>query len=122
MTTTESSPRPPQTRHKLCVTLRPYRSASPGNANENPKHTSEYIPKQRPAHSTPAAYKEEFVSGAPKTLRATATGKYSHMQNSASHVHICTQASWRIVRGISRIDVRISRAPAANPERSAFCL
>ena len=43
------------------------------------------------------------MSGAPKTLRATATGKYSHMQKSPSHVHSCTGASCFIVAGISAL-------------------
>ncbi len=92
-----------------------------GSTKENTKHTSEYIPKQMPAHSTPVEYKGEFVSAAAKTLRATATGKYSHMQNSPIQVQICTHASWRMVRGISRMDARISRAPAPRPAPSLFC-
>jgi hypothetical protein len=35
----------------------------------------------------------ELESGAPKTLVATATGKYSHIQKKPSQVEICTQAS-----------------------------
>ena len=57
------------------MALRPYSRASAGSTKENPKHTAEYIPKQTPAHSTPAEYRGEFVPEAPKTLRATATGK-----------------------------------------------
>ena len=45
----------------------------------------------------------EEVSGAPNTLRATATGKYSHIQNNPSQVRSWTGASWRMVCGISRI-------------------
>src|ERR1035438_7334502 len=121
MTATESNPRPPQIRLMLWVALRPYCRAKAGSRNENPKQTIEYIPKHTPTHSTPAEYSGELVSGAPKTLRATATGKYSHMQNNPNHVQIWTQASCRMVRGISRMDARISRAPAARPARSDFC-
>ena len=120
-TPTESNPNPPHSRQKLCVTLRPNCRAKNGSTNENPKHTSEYIPKQIPAHSTPAVYSGDTVSGAPNTFRATATGKYSHMQNNPIHVQICTHASCRMVRGISRIDFNISRAPAPSPCAAAFC-
>src|ERR1700723_2525484 len=115
MTTTESNPKPPQIRQRLWVVLRPNWRANDGKTKEKAKHTREYIPKQIPAHSTPAEYSGELVSAAPKTLRATATGKYSHMQNSPSQVQICTQASCRMVRGISRIDAMISRALVARP-------
>src|ERR1039458_3846914 len=109
---------PPQIRHTAWVALRPKLRASAGSINENPKHTSEYIPKQTPAHSTPAVYRGEFVSAALKTLRATATGKYSHMQNNPSQVQIWTQASWRMTVGMARMDARISRAPRSEEHTS----
>src|SRR5262249_62127852 len=53
-------------------------------------------------------------------LRATATPKYSHMQNRPSHVKICTQARRRIVGGIAITSWTISDAAAPRPPRSAF--
>src|SRR5579862_5273324 len=122
MMATESRPRPPQIRQRLCVPLRPNRRANAGRRNEKPKHTSEYIPKQTPPHSTPAEYIGELVSGAPNTFRATATGKYSHMQKSPSHVHICTQANCRIVPGMALTEARISSALPSRLRFSDFFL
>src|SRR5215469_8483081 len=50
---TDINPSAPQNRHRLCTCLRPTSLASFGRKNENTKHTSEYIPKQMPPHSTP---------------------------------------------------------------------
>ena len=53
ITATDISPSAPHSRHRLWVCLRPTTLASLGRTNENPKHTSEYIPKHTPPHSTP---------------------------------------------------------------------
>src|SRR5579864_5398331 len=90
MIATENKPAAPHNRHSACNSLRPNTRTSGASANENRKHTTEYTAKQLPPHSTPSVYSGEFVLGAPNTLRATAGGKYSHMQNSPSHVQICT--------------------------------
>ena len=58
------------------------------------------------------------VSLAPKTLCATATGKYSHMQKRPSQVQSCTGPSLRMVSGISAIARRRSRA-RCRPGRSS---
>src|SRR5690348_16430405 len=73
-----------------------------------------------PPHSTPAEYSGDEVSGAPKMLRPTATGKYSHIQKSPSQVKICTGASCRMVLGILAIESMISAALAVRPRFSPF--
>src|SRR5947199_8358717 len=67
MNATDKRPIAPIARHIACVSFRPKRFAIDGNANENPKHTAEYIAKQLPPHAMPASY--SFVPGSPwKTL------------------------------------------------------
>ena len=51
---------------------------------------------------------------------ATATGKYSHIQNKPSQVRSWTGASWRMVCGIARMAVTISFALDARPVFSFF--
>ena len=53
-------------------------------------------------------------------MRATATGKYSHMQKSPNQVHTCTHASWRIVAGMLRMASLISATPPPIPTLLAF--
>src|ERR1035437_7421074 len=102
------------------MVLRLNRCESETSRNEKKNVTTEYIEKQRPPHSTPEEYNTDFSSNAPKTLRATATGKYSHMQNRPSQVKICTHASCFIVEGISARAEMTSRVPPATPVFSAF--
>src|SRR4030095_1870534 len=91
MNATEIRPMAPTSRHSPWVSLRPSRSATDGSANETRKQTNEYIAKQLPPHAMPCSY--AGVPGVPpKTFRATATPKYSHMQKRPSQVKICTQA------------------------------
>src|SRR5258705_13667214 len=96
---TDKRPRAPASKHRECAFFRPTARASAGSRGANAKHTTEYIAKQIPPHSTPAWYSGERSSGAPNTLRATATGKYSHMQKRPAQVQTCTQASRFIVSG-----------------------
>ena len=53
ITATDASPRRRTSKHRLCACFRPTALASAGRKNENAKHTSEYMPKQTPPHSTP---------------------------------------------------------------------
>src|ERR1051326_1953047 len=94
MNATESSPSPPQARHMECVVFRPRPSAIRGSTIANRNVTAEYMAKQIPPHFTPSVYPGDCGEVAPKTLRATATPKNSHMQNSPSQVQNCTGASW----------------------------
>src|SRR3954470_17707961 len=103
MKATESSPSAAAMRQIPCVRRRENARAKGCNANENTKHTAEYIPKHNPPHWTPSVYDGDSGPLAPNTWCATATGKYSHMQNSPNHVQSCTGANCLIVRGISRI-------------------
>src|ERR1035437_9245264 len=102
------------------MVLRLNRCESETSRNEKKNVTTEYIEKQSPPHSTPEEYNTDFSSTAPKTLRATATGKYNHMQNRPSQVKICAHASCFMVKGISASAEKTSRAPPATPVFSAF--
>src|SRR5258708_2400110 len=97
ITPTDINPAAPHSRHSECVSFLPSRRAIAGSTNENRKHTMEYTAKQLPPHSTPSVYNAEFVSGAPNTLRATAGGKYNHMQNKPHPVQIRTTQNCPLV-------------------------
>ncbi len=75
ITATDIRPAAPASRQSECVPLAPRILAIGGRKNAKMKQTSEYAPKQTPAHSTPFWYSGDVASGAPNTLVATAGAK-----------------------------------------------
>src|SRR5437899_11038093 len=88
----DMSPRAPASRHREWVRRRPSREATRGRRKAKPNVQASLKDEATPFHSMPSVNRGDDGSAAPKTVRATAPGRNSHMQKSPSHVQNWTGA------------------------------